>query len=50
MQGKQVLAACGEETPPRIVSIRPATLPKLHAIYSKILFAELSEPYKFGQS
>ena len=50
MQGKQVLAAGGEETPPLIVSIRPATLPKLRAIYSKIFFDELSELYKFGQS
>ena len=50
MQGKEVLAACGKETPLLIVSTRYATLPKLHAIESKILFTELSELYKFGQS
>ena len=50
MQGTEVSATCGEETPNLIVSTRSATLPKLRATESKILFAELSEPYKFGQS
>ena len=50
MQRKEVLVTNEERTPILIVSTRSATLPKLHATEPKILFAELSEPYKFGQS